>query len=183
MYVDYYKSLIGLIKITTDDDYVLSCEFVDHKDTKANENELSKEVKKQLKEYFMGKRLEFDLPLKLEGTPFQIHVWNALCSIPYGKTVSYKQIAEAIGNPKAVRSVGNANNKNKLAILIPCHRVIGANNKIVGYAGGIFRKQVLLDHEKSVLENMQPRLFLAQPMVEFSFQLTGYCEKEDVTLG
>lgn len=154
MYVDYYKSLIGLIKITADDEFVLSCEFVETKEEKVCENKLTKEVKKQLKEYFIGKRLEFDLPLKMCGTPFQLKVWNALQKIPYGKTCTYKDIAKQIDNPKAVRAVGHANNKNKFAILVPCHRVIGSNNKMVGYAGGIFKKQVLLDHENSVLENL-----------------------------
>ena len=101
-----------------------------------------------------GKRLSFELPLKLDGTPFQLKVWNALLQIPYGQTCTYKDIAQKVDHPKAVRAVGMANNKNKLMILIPCHRVIGSNNKMVGYAGGIFKKQVLLDHEKSVLENL-----------------------------
>ena len=154
MYVDYYKSLIGLIKIVCDDEYVLECEFVDEIDEKACESSLSAEVKKQLKEYFMGKRLAFDLPLKLKGTSFQLKVWNALLQIPYGQTCTYKDIAQKVDHPKAVRAVGMANNKNKLMILIPCHRVIGSNNKMVGYVGGIFKKQVLLDHEKSVLESL-----------------------------
>ena len=92
-------------------------------------------------EYFMGKRLAFDLPLKLKGTSFQLKVWNALLQIPYGQTCTYKDIAQKVDHPKAVRAVGMANNKNKLMILIPCHRVIGSNNKMVGYAGGIFKKQ------------------------------------------
>lgn len=154
MYIDYYKSLVGLIRITADDEYILSCEFVEEKKEKVHENKLTKEAKKQLKEYFMGKRLEFDLPLRIEGTAFQKKVWNQLRKIPYGKTSTYKEIANAIDHPKSVRAVGQANNKNRLAILIPCHRIIGSNNKMVGYAGGIFRKQVLLDHEKSVLENL-----------------------------
>ncbi len=154
MYIDYYKSLIGLIRITCDDDFVLGCDYIEKKTEKATETKLTKEVKKQLKEYFMGKRLEFDLPIKMSGTPFQMKVWNELLKIPYGKTCTYKDIAIAIGNPKAVRAVGNANNKNKLAIIVPCHRVIGSNNKMVGYAGGVFKKQVLLDHERSVLDNL-----------------------------
>lgn len=153
-YIDYYKSLIGLIKITCDDKFLLSCEFVDKKDVKTCENAITKEVKKQLKEYFIGKRLDFDLPLKLDGTPFQIKVWEALQKIPYGKTCTYKDIAAKIDKEKAFRAVGHANNKNKIAIIVPCHRVIGSNNKMVGYAGGIFKKQVLLDHERSVLENI-----------------------------
>lgn len=154
IYIDYYKSLIGLIKITCDDEYLLACDFVDKKEEKVNENILTKEVKKQLKEYFIGKRLNFDLPIHLDGTPFQVKVWEALKTIPYGQTCSYKEIALQIGNEKAVRAVGHANNKNKIAIIIPCHRVIGSNKKMVGYAGGIFKKQVLLDHESSVLDSI-----------------------------
>ncbi|MGN1344605.1 MAG: methylated-DNA--[protein]-cysteine S-methyltransferase [Traorella sp.] len=154
MYIDYYKSLIGLIKICADDEAVLSCQFIDKKDEKSNENEITKETKKQLKEYFNGQRLVFDLPLKMVGTPFQIKVWHALQTIPYGMTCTYKEIAMKIENPKAVRAVGNANNKNKFVIIVPCHRVIGCNNKMVGYAQGIFRKQILLDHERSILENL-----------------------------
>lgn len=154
MFIDYYKSLIGLIKVVCNDKFLLRCEFVDEIDEEVNENELTKETIQQLKEYFLGKRLEFELPIKLEGTPFQISVWKELCKIPYGKTCSYKEIAMNIDHEKAVRAVGMANNKNKLAIIVPCHRVIGSNNKMVGYAGGIFKKQVLLDHEKSVLENL-----------------------------
>ena len=99
----------------------------------------------------MGKRKEFDLPLLLKGTPFQKQVWEALLNIPFGETRSYKQIAEAIGNPKAVRAVGMANNKNPLLIVVPCHRVIGANGKLVGYAVGLDKKEFLLKLEKSLL--------------------------------
>ena len=100
-------------------------------------------------EYFNGERREFNLPIFIEGTDFQKKVWNALVNIPYGKTCSYKDIAIAIGNEKAVRAVGHANNKNKLPIVIPCHRVIGINGKLVGYAGGIDRKDKLLELEKN----------------------------------
>ena len=111
------------------------------------ETELIKRAKKQLFEYFEGKRKNFDLPLLKEGTPFQISVWSALEKIPYGKTRSYKDIAIAINNPKAVRAVGMANNRNKIAIFIPCHRVIGMDGKLVGYGGGLHIKQFLLELE------------------------------------
>ena len=111
------------------------------------ETELIKRAKKQLFEYFEGKRKKFNLPLLKAGTPFQISVWNALEKIPYGETHSYKDIAIAIGNPKAVRAVGMANNRNKIAIFIPCHRVIGANGKLVGYGGGLHIKRFLLELE------------------------------------
>ena len=99
----------------------------------------------------MGKRIRFDLPLNPRGTEFQQQVWKAMCDIPYGETRSYKQIAETIGNPKAVRAVGMANNRNPLLIVIPCHRVIGANGKLVGYGAGIAMKEYLLKLEKSLL--------------------------------
>jgi methylated-DNA-[protein]-cysteine S-methyltransferase len=102
----------------------------------------------QLEQYFRGERKEFSLPLNPQGTPFMKSVWNALCTIPYGKTATYKEIAETVGRPKACRAVGLANNKNPIAIVIPCHRVIGSSGKLVGYAGGLDLKRRLL-----ILEN------------------------------
>lgn len=102
----------------------------------------------QLNAYLAGELQQFSLPLAPRGTDFQQTVWQALCAIPYGKTASYKEIAVAIGNPKAARAVGLANNKNPLAIFIPCHRVIGSDGKLVGYGGGLQIKQRLLDLEK-----------------------------------
>lgn len=107
-------------------------------------------VRTQLAEYFDGARREFDLPLAMTGTPFQVSVWNALLAIPSGATRSYKEVAEAIGRPEAVRAVARANGDNRMAIVIPCHRVIGADGKLVGYGGGLWRKQRLLDLERGV---------------------------------
>ena len=115
------------------------------------ETPVIKEAFAQLSEYFSGKRKTFNLPLLLKGTDFQKQVWQALLKIPFGETRSYKQIAEAIGNPKAVRAVGMANNKNPLLIVVPCHRVIGANGKLVGYAVGLDKKEYLLRLERSLL--------------------------------
>lgn len=103
----------------------------------------------QLNEYFNSKRTSFDLPLNLKGTKFQIKVWQALLAIPYAKTVSYQDIAIKIGNPKAVRAVGAANAKNPLAIVVPCHRVIGKNGKLTGYNGGLSVKEFLLNLERN----------------------------------
>lgn len=103
----------------------------------------------QLNEYFNSKRTSFDLPLNLKGTKFQIKVWQALLSIPYAQTVSYQDIALKIGNPRAVRAVGAANAKNPLAIVIPCHRVIGKNGKLTGYNGGLSVKEFLLNLERN----------------------------------
>ena len=105
------------------------------------------ETQKQLSEYFEGQRKVFDLPLDFEGTEFQEKVWQALLSIPFGETRSYKDIAEQIGNVKAVRAVGAANGKNPISIIAPCHRVVGANGKLVGFAGGLENKDVLLKLE------------------------------------
>ena len=105
------------------------------------------ETKKQLSEYFEGQRKIFDLPLDFEGTEFQQKVWQALLTIPFGETRSYKDIAEQIGNVKAVRAVGAANGKNPISIIAPCHRVVGANGKLVGFAGGLENKDVLLKLE------------------------------------
>lgn len=101
----------------------------------------------ELQEYFAGQRCQFDLPLAPPGTPFQQKVWRALRQIPYGQTASYKQIAQAVGCPAACRAVGGANHKNPLPVFIPCHRVIGAGGRLVGYGGGLFLKQALLNLE------------------------------------
>src|SRR5262249_19479836 len=108
---------------------------------------------RQLREYFAGKREEFDLPLVLDGTPFQLNVWRNLQKIPYGKTVSYLDLAKKIGNPKAVRAVGLANGSNPIPIIVPCHRVIGSNGSLTGFGGGLPTKQKLL-----ALESHQLRL-------------------------
>ncbi|MGY0615089.1 methylated-DNA--[protein]-cysteine S-methyltransferase [Vibrio sp. FJH11] len=106
------------------------------------------QTERQLGEYFSGLRNEFELPLAATGTDFQHQVWHALTTIPYGETWSYQDIADAIGNPKAVRAVGMANGKNPISIVVPCHRVIGKSGKLTGYAGGIERKQRLLALEQ-----------------------------------
>ena len=112
------------------------------------ETSLIKNTKQQLDEYFAGKRKKFDIPIKLDGTDFQIKVWKELLKIPYGETCSYLDIAKCIGNPKASRAVGMANNKNKIIIIVPCHRVIGSNKKLVGYACGLDVKEKLLELER-----------------------------------
>lgn len=110
---------------------------------------LTNEAANQVQEYLAGKRTEFDLPLDPQGTVFQQHVWDALQHIPYGETRSYQQVAQMLGKPKAMRAVGGANNKNPLPIIIPCHRVIGANGDLVGYVAGLKIKKFLLDLEQT----------------------------------
>lgn len=120
----------------------LDCVFV------PGETPLLQRVRTQLDEYFAGRRKDFDLPIAMTGTPFQVSVWKALGDIPGGATRSYKEVAAAIGRPEAVRAVARANGDNRIAIVIPCHRVIGADGKLVGYGGGLWRKQRLLDLEQ-----------------------------------
>ena len=115
-------------------------------------NELTDAVFCQLDEYFAGTRRRFDFPYRMHGTPFQESVWAALCEIPYGETRSYKDIAQAVGRPKAFRAVGMANHANPIFIVIPCHRVIGAGGDLVGYGGGLEMKCALLSLEKAHLK-------------------------------
>lgn len=119
------------------------------------ETQLLCEANCQLQEYFRGKRKEFDLPIHMQGTGFQKKVWEALCQIPYGETRSYRDVAEMVGNPKAFRAVGGANNRNPIMILVPCHRVIGANGALVGYGGGLPAKEYLLGLEQRVIGKLQ----------------------------
>jgi len=112
-----------------------------------------KEAREQLEEYFAGTRTSFDLPLSMEGTDFQRLVWDALTEIPYGTTVSYGELARRVGNPNGSRAVGLANGRNPIAVIVPCHRVIGSNGKLTGYGGGLPRKAALLDFEFLVALN------------------------------
>ena len=146
-----YETALGSVTFVEEDGALLAITTQHTYEGERLETPLIQEAYRQLTEYLMGKRKRFDLPLNPRGTEFQQQVWKALCDIPYGGTRSYKQIAEAIGNPKAVRAVGMANNRNPLLIVIPCHRVIGANGKLVGYGAGIAMKEYLLKLEKSLL--------------------------------
>ena len=152
--MNYYtkQTPIGLITISEEQGFVTSLSFKQKVfNGKWDKNVLSEVLKdafEQLEEYLEGKRKEFDLPLNPKGTSFQQKVWSCLYKIPYGETRSYKDIAEQIGNANASRAVGNANNKNPIPIFIPCHRVIGTNGDLVGYAGGLDLKQKLLQIEK-----------------------------------
>ncbi|APB74892.1 methylated-DNA--[protein]-cysteine S-methyltransferase [Paenibacillus polymyxa] len=156
LYVLKYVSPIGEIEIQGTNEAVYSIMFSNRNEllTRAIEEvpiQVLAECAIQLDEYFKGERFEFTFPYAFEGTDFQQKVWNALMSVGYGKTTAYKDIALAIGNEKAIRAVGSANGKNKLSIVIPCHRIIGSNQKLTGYAGGLWRKEWLLQHEKRCL--------------------------------
>ena len=138
----------GNIRICRDDAGIACLQFTDDEITPIPEDELLQKCVQELDEYFQGMRREFDLPLSLKGTEFQKKVWHALTEIPYGQTVSYQEIASAAGKPGGARAAGGACHRNPVWIIIPCHRVIGKNGSLTGYAGGIGRKQILLETEK-----------------------------------
>lgn len=144
----YQFANISLYLVATET-HLINIQFTQPQKALLQTTELLSMATIQLDEYFQGKRTTFSLPFKLTGTPFQLAVWKELQNIPYGKTTSYKEIAQKINKPKAYRAVGMANNKNPLPIIIPCHRVIGSNGKLIGYAGGLKLKNYLLELEKS----------------------------------
>ncbi len=143
-----YKSNLGLIKIGYENDAVVYLKKI-NKLEKENKTKFTDEVFKQIEEYFNGKRKKFTFKYELKGTEFQKKVWQSLLEIPYGETRTYKEIAQEVGNEKASRAVGMANNKNPITLVIPCHRVIGTNKKLIGYIGGLEMKKYLLDMEKN----------------------------------
>lgn len=150
------QSSLGQIRLIENEGYLTCAEFVDHfpekeqshTDFKQNRTPLLQAACKQLDEYFEGRRKIFDLALKPQGTVFQRSAWEALLRIPYGETRSYLQQAQSLKNPRAIRAVGQANSRNPIAIIIPCHRVIGKNGTLTGYAGGLDRKTQLLELEQ-----------------------------------
>ena len=153
----YYKSPIGIVKIDGDENGIQAVSLLDEdfstKIEKESSIEFSQELqncKTQLEEYFTGTRTEFDLKLNPQGTEFQQKVWKELLNIPFNNTRSYLEQTKAIGDVKAIRAVASANGKNPIAIIIPCHRVIGSDGSLTGYAGGLWRKKWLLAHENPV---------------------------------
>ena len=144
----YQFENISLYLVATET-HLINIQFTQPQKALLQTTELLSMATIQLDEYFQGKRTTFSLPFKLTGTPFQLAVWKELQNIPYGQTTSYKEIAQKMNKPKAYRAVGMANNKNPLPIIIPCHRVIGSNGKLIGYAGGLKLKNYLLELEKS----------------------------------
>jgi methylated-DNA-[protein]-cysteine S-methyltransferase len=148
----YFNSPLGLMMAQEQDGAIIALDFVQapQPDDILAETPLLLEAKRQVLEYFAGKRRDFDLPLAPKGTPFQQRVWQALRDIPYGQTRSYGQIAAAVGNPKAGRAVGGANHRNPISLVQPCHRVIGSSGRLVGYGGGLDKKEALLALERRV---------------------------------
>ena len=160
----YYSSPIGTIEITGNEEGIISVYFIDE-DVKPDRFlkpvrfDVLKDSVTQLDEYFNSTRKQFDLKLNPEGTEFRRKVWDKLVKIPYGKTKSYLDIAKQMGDANANRAVGNANAKNPISIIVPCHRVIGNSGDLVGYSGGMWRKEWLLNHENSVVFGKQTVLF------------------------
>lgn len=155
LYTLYFNSPIGILEIQTNNNALLSVTIAkDRKKISKTIPLIMSETYRQLKEYFEGNRMDFNLRIHLEGTDFQKRVWNELLNIPYGEIETYKGVAEKIGNIKASRAVGNANNKNKLLIIVPCHRVIGSNGKLIGFREGTCNKEWLLNHEQLHVKNI-----------------------------
>ena len=148
-YYDYLETPIGMLTLEAGETVLLGISFgrIEVEGAEKNKNELLEKTKKQLNEYFAGKRKAFTIDMEPRGTEFQKKVWKKLEQIPYGETKSYGEIAKAVGNPKACRAVGMANHNNPIPILIPCHRVIAADHKPGGYGGGIDKKEILLKLE------------------------------------
>lgn len=146
--VAYYKTPIGIARIVGDEDGISSISVVDgDQETTQVIPEPLQECVRQLDEYFKGERKTFSLKLNPDGTEFQKSVWNSLEQIPFGETRSYLEQSEKLGDTKAIRAVASANGKNPIWIVIPCHRIIGSDGSLTGYAGGIWRKRWLLEHE------------------------------------
>lgn len=146
MFQDYLDSPLGIVTVNSRDG-VSICDISFAPPQQLPSCSVTKAAKQQLVEYFSGQRHHFDLPLNAQGTAFQQRVWQQLQTVDYGNTASYADIARAIDNPKGVRAVGMANSRNPIAIVVPCHRVIGANGTLTGYAGGLDKKEWLLRHE------------------------------------
>jgi len=145
-----FQCPLGFIKICGKDDYITEIKIIDEPvESTENATDEMKKCQKQLEEYFDGRRKEFDLNLKFEGTYFRKKVWQALLKVPYGKTAAYKDIAIAVNSPKAFRAVGSANHSNPIWIVVPCHRIIGSDGSLTGYGGGLWRKEKLLELERN----------------------------------
>lgn len=159
LHYTYYESPIGLLQIGGTDQYIGELSFVDNKDQfthgEPGITEIMHQCTEQLIEYFHGKRRHFDLPVHQHGTDFQERVWNKLMDIEYGKTISYLDLAKKLGDPKVIRAAATTNGKNKIALIVPCHRVIGSDRSLTGYSGGMWRKKWLLQHEFKIAHGVQ----------------------------
>jgi methylated-DNA-[protein]-cysteine S-methyltransferase len=159
----YYKSPLGLLRIGGSDTYISEISFIDHLSEEEYQSAnlqgpvtpIVIQCIEQLIQYFQGQRKVFDFPISQEGSEFQQSVWNELMSIPFGKTISYLELSRRLGDIKAIRAAAAANGRNNIVIVVPCHRVIGSKQDLVGYGGGLWRKKWLLDHETKVQWGVQ----------------------------
>ena len=149
----YVETPVGWLQLRASEQALHAIQFIDHKPSGGSQqhNAVIDQVIQELSEYFDGQRTEFSVPLEPEGSDFQQMVWQCLPEIPFGQTISYGRLAKKLGDPNKVRAVGKANGQNPIPIIIPCHRVIGANNDLTGYSGGIAKKKFLLQHEGAIL--------------------------------
>ena len=157
-YQTYYQSPVGLLKIGATDHVINQVLFVNENEEITPVRELStllQQCIEQLIEYFNGARQVFDLPVYQEGTPFQNRVWSELLNIKFGRTISYLDLAKRLGDPKVIRAAATSNGKNNICIIVPCHRVVGTNNSLIGYSGGLPRKKWLLNHENKIVNGVQ----------------------------
>ena len=151
MFYQYYESPIGTVEIGGTDNAITALYFVEDRRDATEPTAVIDDAIEQIDAYFNAGRTTFDLPLRLHGTDFQRQVWQQLITVSFGQTVAYQFIADAIGNPRAVRAVGAANGQNPISIIVPCHRIIGSNGQLTGYGGGLWRKEWLLRHEGALL--------------------------------
>lgn len=155
----YYMSPAGLLRISATGTCISEVHFCNDAAAPGEDDPpatpLLQQCREELVEYFQGRRRVFDVPVYQEGTAFQQQVWGELLNIPYGKTISYLTLSKRLGDPKAIRAAASTNGKNKIAIIVPCHRVIGSNNDLVGYAGGLWRKKLLLELEAKHMYGVQ----------------------------
>lgn len=157
-YQTYYQSPVGLLKIGATDHVINQVLFVNENEELTPTSQLSpllQQCVEQLIEYFNGARQVFDLPVYQEGSPFQNRVWSELLNIRFGRTISYMDLAKRLGDPKVIRAAASTNGKNNICIIVPCHRVVGTNNSLVGYSGGLPRKKWLLNHENKIVNGVQ----------------------------
>jgi len=157
----YYASPIGNLRISCNNSCITEVHFLKKEEffsvqaAALDAPPVLQQCLDELIEYFQGQRKKFDVPVYQDGTPFQQSVWNELLNIPFGKTISYLSLAKKLGDPKVIRAAASTNGKNNIAVIVPCHRVIGSNNDLVGYAGGLWRKKWLLDMETKITWGVQ----------------------------
>ena len=149
MRITHFSSPLGTLEIREEQDFIVRVNFIDTEPSISDSHCVLQNCITQLKEYFVGKRKSFKLPLAPQGTPFQQQVWEELQHVQFGKTSSYIDLAKKLGDSNLTRAVGSANGKNPIAIIIPCHRIVGSDGSLTGYAGGLKRKKWLLEHESA----------------------------------